>query len=52
MNRNIICWFEIYTNGGKAGENVVKPRMALGEHDFISLCIDSECNTFGLYSME
>lgn len=36
----------------KAGGKIVKPKMSIGEHGFISLCIDSECNTFGLYSME
>lgn len=36
----------------KAGGKVIKPKMSLGEHGFMSLCIDSEYNTFGLYSMK
>lgn len=36
----------------KAGGTVHCPKMSIGEHGFISLCIDSEQNTFGLYSMQ
>ena len=36
----------------KAGGKVHCPKMSIGEHGFISLCIDSENNTFGLYSMQ
>uniref|UniRef100_UPI00404A2B96 VOC family protein n=1 Tax=Gelidibacter sp. TaxID=2018083 RepID=UPI00404A2B96 len=36
----------------KAGGKIVKPKMSIGEHGFVSICIDTECNTFGLYSME
>jgi predicted enzyme related to lactoylglutathione lyase len=36
----------------KAGGKVNCPKMSIGEHGFISLCIDSENNTFGLYSMQ
>lgn len=35
-----------------AGGKIVKPKMSIGEYGFISLCTDSENNTFGLYSME
>ncbi|HRZ33275.1 MAG TPA: VOC family protein [Flavobacterium sp.] len=36
----------------KAGGKVHCSKMSIGEHGFISLCIDTENNTFGLYSME
>jgi predicted enzyme related to lactoylglutathione lyase len=35
-----------------AGGKIVKPKMSIGEHGFISLCLDTECNMFGLHSME
>ncbi|RRN78086.1 VOC family protein [Pseudoxanthomonas sp. SGD-10] len=35
----------------KAGGKVIKSKMSLGEHGFCSICLDSEQNTFGLYSM-
>lgn len=37
---------------GKAGGKVVTPKMSIGEHGFCSICIDSEGNSFGLYSMK
>ena len=36
----------------KAGGQVVSPKMSLGEHGFCSICIDTEGNSFGLYSMQ
>lgn len=36
----------------KAGGKVTCPKMSLGEHGFITMCIDTENNTFGLYSMQ
>ena len=36
----------------KAGGKVIKPKMSLGEYGFCSICLDSECNSFGLYSMK
>ena len=36
----------------KAGGKVHCPKMSIGEHGFITLCIDTENNTFGLYSMQ
>lgn len=35
-----------------AGGKIFQPKMSLGEHGFCSICIDSEGNTFGLYSMQ
>lgn len=35
-----------------AGGKVDCPKMSIGEHGFCSLCVDTEGNTFGLYSME
>ncbi|WP_390886622.1 VOC family protein [Lacinutrix neustonica] len=35
----------------KAGGKIIQPRMALGEHGFSALFIDSEGNTVGLHSM-
>lgn len=35
-----------------AGGKIMKPKMSIGEHGFISLCIDSEGNVFGLHSMK
>jgi len=34
-----------------AGGKIIKTKMSLGEHGFCSICLDSEQNTFGLYSM-
>ncbi|WP_333693599.1 VOC family protein [Flavobacterium sp.] len=36
----------------KAGGKVYCSKMAIGEHGFISMCLDTENNTFGLYSMQ
>ncbi len=36
----------------KAGGKVITPKMSIGEHGFCSICIDTEGNAFGLYSME
>lgn len=36
----------------KAGGKVHCPKMSIGEHGFISICLDTENNTFGLYSMQ
>jgi len=36
----------------KAGGTVVRSKMSIGEHGFITLCLDTENNTFGLYSMQ
>ncbi len=35
-----------------AGGKVLKPKMSIGEYGFISLCVDSEGNVFGLHSMK
>lgn len=35
-----------------AGGKVQQSKMAIGEHGFCSLCIDSEGNPFGLHSMQ
>lgn len=35
-----------------AGGIVHKPKTALGQHGFCSICIDSEGNVFGLHSMK
>lgn len=35
-----------------AGGTVHKAKMSLGEFGFCSICVDTEGNTFGLYSME
>jgi predicted enzyme related to lactoylglutathione lyase len=35
-----------------AGGKITHTKMLLGEHGFCSLCIDTEGNAFGLYSME
>ncbi len=34
------------------GGRVEKPKMAIGEYGFISICIDSEGNVIGLHSMK
>lgn len=36
----------------KAGGKVHCPKMSIGEHGFISIGVDTENNTFGLYSMQ
>ena len=36
----------------KAGGNIFKPKMSIGEYGFISLVNDTEGNMFGLHSME
>jgi predicted enzyme related to lactoylglutathione lyase len=36
----------------EAGGKVVKPKMSIGEYGFISLCMDTEGNMFGLHSMK
>lgn len=38
----------VETTGGK----VVQPKMSIGEYGFISLCIDTEGNMFGLHSLK
>ena len=35
-----------------AGGKVVQPKMSIGEYGFISLCIDTEGNMFGLHSLK
>jgi predicted enzyme related to lactoylglutathione lyase len=35
-----------------AGGKITYTKMSLGEHGFCSICVDTEGNTFGLYSME
>lgn len=35
-----------------AGGTIFKPKMAIGEHGFISLCTDPDGNMFGLHSMK
>lgn len=35
----------------KAGGKVLNSKMSLGEYGFCSICLDTEGNTFGLYSM-
>lgn len=34
-----------------AGGKVVQPKTSIGEHGFMSLCEDTEGNTFGIHSM-
>jgi predicted enzyme related to lactoylglutathione lyase len=36
----------------QAGGQIIKPKMSIGEFGFISLCIDTEGNMFGLHSMQ
>ncbi len=36
----------------KAGGKVTQPKMSIGEYGFCSICVDSEGNSFGLYSMQ
>jgi len=35
-----------------AGGKVFKPKMSIGEHGFMSLCIDTEGNMIGFHSMK
>lgn len=35
-----------------AGGKVMKPKMSIGEFGFVSICMDTEGNLFGLSSME
>lgn len=35
-----------------AGGQVFKPKMDIGQYGFISICLDTEGNMFGLHSME
>lgn len=35
-----------------AGGTVYKPKFSIGEYGFIALCLDTEGNSFGLYSMQ
>lgn len=35
----------------KAGGKVVNPKMSIGEYGFVSLCVDTEGNVFGLSSL-
>ena len=34
-----------------AGGSVLQPKYQIGEHGFCAVCMDTEGNTFGLYSM-
>ena len=36
----------------QAGGQIIKPKMSIGGFGFISLCIDTEGNMFGLHSMQ
>lgn len=35
-----------------AGGHVQRPKFSIGEYGFCSICVDSEGNPFGLYSMQ
>ncbi|OED41597.1 lactoylglutathione lyase [Chromatiales bacterium (ex Bugula neritina AB1)] len=35
-----------------AGGKVIKPKMSIGEYGFVSVCMDTEGNLFGLSSMQ
>jgi predicted enzyme related to lactoylglutathione lyase len=35
-----------------AGGKIHQPKMSIGEHGFCAICVDSEGNFFGLYSMQ
>ena len=35
-----------------AGGQVMKPKMSIGEYGFISICLDTEGNAFGIHSMK
>ncbi len=36
----------------EAGGKIYKPKMDIGEYGFISICCDTEGNTFGIHSMK
>ena len=36
----------------QAGGKVINPKMSIGEHGFVSICMDTEGNLFGLSSMK
>ncbi len=36
----------------KAGGKVMNPKMSIGEFGFVSVCMDTEGNMFGLSSMK
>ncbi|HIQ15526.1 MAG TPA: VOC family protein [Leucothrix sp.] len=36
----------------KAGGKVINPKMSIGEYGFVSICMDTEGNMFGLSSMK
>ena len=36
----------------ESGGKILKAKMQIGEHGFMSLCIDTEGNTFGIHSMQ
>ena len=40
------------TNVRELGGKVEKSKMSIGPHGFISICVDTEGNTFGLHSMK
>lgn len=35
-----------------AGGKVMKPKMSIGEFGFLSICVDTEGNAFGVHSMK
>jgi len=37
---------------GPAGGKVQQSKFSIGEYGFCAICVDSEGNPFGLYSME
>jgi predicted enzyme related to lactoylglutathione lyase len=36
----------------EAGGKIMKPKMSIGEYGFMSICVDTEGNAFGLHSMK
>lgn len=56
-NTSTIVYFPCYdcsveeSRVTKAGGTVVRSKMSIGDYGFVSLCQDTENNTFGLYSM-
>jgi len=36
----------------QAGGKVINPKMSIGEHGYVSVCLDTEGNLFGLSSMK
>lgn len=36
----------------EAGGKIIESKMSIGEHGYISLCVDTESNVFGLHSMK